>query len=102
MSEQEVKTVDGDLKVVISIRGGIATVGVQRPDTDPHFESFAHMELEEILPEVMGVYETATVKWSEQPRYPAHEGATQPAPTPRTATQAADEDKQERKQATLF
>lgn len=102
MTEQEAKTADDDLKVVISIRGGIATVGVQRPGTDPHFESFAHMKLEEILPEVIGVYETAEAKWSEQPRYPVHEGAAQPAPTPPSATQTADEDKPEQKQATLF
>ena len=100
MTEQESKTADDDLKVVISIRGGIATVGVQRPGTDPHFESFAHMKLEEILPEVIGVYETAEAKWSEQPRYPAHEGAT---PTPQPAAQPEpDPAEAAQKQATLF
>ena len=29
-----------DLKVVVSIKGGRATIGVQRPSSDPHIESF--------------------------------------------------------------
>ena len=103
MAEQEpkVRTAADDLKVVISVTSGIATVGVQKPDTDPHFESFAHMELSDILTKVVGVFERATDKWSEEPRYPAHEGAAQPALTPQTAP--TDEDnKSEQKQATLF
>ena len=103
MTEQGVKAEDDDLKLVVSIRSGIATVGVQRPDTDPHFESFARMKLAEILPEVMGVFDRATAKWSEQPRNPAHEGAAQSASASRPAPQTSDEDERpEQKQATLF
>ena len=29
-----------DLKVVVSIKGGRATIGVQRPSSDPHIETF--------------------------------------------------------------
>ena len=29
-----------DLKVVVSIKGGRATIGVQQPSSDPHIESF--------------------------------------------------------------
>ena len=34
-----------DLKVVVSIKGGRATIGVQRPSSDPHIESFDDPDL---------------------------------------------------------
>ena len=34
-----------DLKVVVSIKGGRATIGVQRPSSDPHIESFDDADL---------------------------------------------------------
>ena len=34
-----------DLKVVVSIKGGRATIGVQRPSSDPHIETFDDQDL---------------------------------------------------------
>ena len=33
-----------DLKVVVSIKGGRATIGVQQPSSDPHIESFDDLD----------------------------------------------------------
>ena len=35
-----------ELKVVVSIRGDRATIGVQQPSADPHIESFDHLDLD--------------------------------------------------------
>ncbi|MYE42016.1 MAG: DUF2958 domain-containing protein, partial [Chloroflexi bacterium] len=40
----EMETTD-ELKVVLSIRGGRATIGVQQPSADPHIESFDDTDL---------------------------------------------------------
>ena len=61
-----------DLKVVVSLKGGITTVGVQRPEADPHIESFAHSGLEEVLEEIVPVVERAAAKWAGAPKNPAY------------------------------
>ena len=33
-----------DLKVVVSLKGGRATIGVQQPSSDPHIESFDDLD----------------------------------------------------------
>ena len=72
-----------DLKVVVSIKDGRATIGVQRPSSDPHIESFDDPDLSGLTQEVPAVIERATVKWEDVPRYPAHE---RPAPPVRRRT----------------
>ena len=69
-----------DLKVVVSIKGGRATIGVQRPSADPHIESFDDWELSGVTQEVPAVIERARAKWEDQPKYPAH---VRPAPPAR-------------------
>ena len=69
-----------DLKVVVSVRGGIATIGVQRPSSDPHVESVADRGISGIVQEVPAVVERARARWEDVPKYPAHE---RPAPPPR-------------------
>ena len=61
-----------DLKVVVSLKGGITTVGVQRPEADPHIESFAHSGLEDVLEEIVPVVERAATKWADAPKNPAY------------------------------
>ena len=61
-----------DLKVVVSIRGGNTTIGVQRPSADPHIESFDDPDLSGLAREVTAVIERARAKWEEAPRYPAY------------------------------
>ena len=69
-----------DLKVVVSIKGGRATIGVQQPSSDPHIESFDDVDLSGLIQEALAVVERARAKWEEAPKYPAHE---RPAPAAR-------------------
>ena len=72
-----------ELKVVLSIRGHRATIGVQRPSADPHIESFDDPDLFELADEFPAVVARAKARWEEEPRYPAYE---KPAPPPRQRT----------------
>ena len=69
-----------DLKVVVSIKGGRVTIGVQRPSSDPHIESFDDGDLAGLTQEVSAVIERARAKWEEAPKHPAH---VKPAPPAR-------------------
>ena len=68
-----------DLKVVMSIRGGRATIGVQRPASDPHIESFDDRDLSGLTQEALAVIERARAQWKDEPKYPAHERPAPPA-----------------------
>ena len=69
-----------ELKVVLSIRGGRATIGVQRPASDPHIESFDDPELFGLADQFPAVVARARARWEEEPRHPAY---VKPAPPPR-------------------
>ena len=69
-----------ELKVVVSIKGGRATIGVQRPSSDPHIESFDDPDLSGLAQEVLAVTERARASWEDEPKYPAH---VRPAPPAR-------------------
>ena len=69
-----------DLKVVVSIKGGRATIGVQRPSSDPHIETFDDPDLPGLAQEALAVVERARAKWEDEPKYPAH---VRPAPPAR-------------------
>ena len=77
-----------DLKVVVSIKGGRATIGVQRPSSDPHIETFDDGDLAGLTQEVLPVIERARAKWEEDPRHPAH---ARPAPPARRRPQRAQD-----------
>ena len=66
-----------ELKVVVSIKGSRATIGVQQPKSDPHIESFDDHDLSGLAREVAAVTERARARWEDGPRYPAH---VRPAP----------------------
>ena len=68
-----------DLKVVVSLKGGRATIGVQRPASDPHIESFDDRDLSGLTREVSAVIERARAKWEDEPRHPAHARPASPA-----------------------
>ena len=68
------------LKVVLSIRGTRATIGVQRPSADPHIESFDDPDLFGLAEEFPAVVARAQARWKEEPRHPAY---VKPAPAPR-------------------
>ena len=69
-----------ELKVVVSIKGGRATIGVQRPSADPHIESFDDPDLFGLADEFPAVVARATARREEEPRYPAY---VKPAPPAR-------------------
>ena len=68
-----------DLKVVVSIKDGRATIGVQQPSSDPHIETFDDSDLSGLTQEVLPVIERARAKWEDEPKYPAHARPSPPA-----------------------
>ena len=68
-----------ELKVVLSIRGNRATIGVQRPSADPHIETFDDPDLFGLADEFPAVVARARAKWEEELRYPAYENPAPPA-----------------------
>ena len=69
-----------DLKVVVSIKDGRATIGVQRASSDPHIETFDDPDLSGLTQETLAVVERARAKWEDEPKHPAH---VRPAPPAR-------------------
>ena len=69
-----------DLKIVVSIKEGRATIGVQQPKSDPHIETFDGQDLSRLAQEFAAVTERARARWEETPKYPAY---SRPAPTSR-------------------
>ena len=69
-----------DLKVILSIKEGRAIIGVQRPSSDPHIESFDDPDLLGLTRVTLAVVERARSKWEDEPKYPTH---VRPAPPAR-------------------
>ena len=68
-----------ELKVVLSIRAGRATIGVQRPAADPHIESFDDPDLFGLADQFPAVVARAQARWEEEPMHPAHVKPEPPA-----------------------
>ena len=68
-----------DLKVVVSIKGGRAIIGVQRPSSDPYIETFDDPDLAGVTQEVPAVIERARARWEHAPKNPAFERPAPPA-----------------------
>ena len=68
-----------ELKVVVSIKGGRATIGVQQPSSDPHIETFDGPDLPSLTREVPAVFERARAGWQESLKHPAYERPAPPA-----------------------
>ena len=68
-----------DLKVVVSIKDGRATIGVQQPSSDPHIETFDDLEVSGLTQEVPAVVERARARWEETPKHPAYARPAPPA-----------------------
>ena len=66
-----------DLKVVVSIKGGRATIGVKGTSSDPHIESFEDLDETGLAQEIPAVVERARARWEDAPKHPAH---VKPAP----------------------
>ena len=67
------------LKVVVSIKGGRATIGVQQPSSDPHIESFDGLDESGLAQEVSAVIDRARAGWEDAPKHPAYERPAPPA-----------------------
>ena len=67
------------LKVVVSIKGARATIGVQQPSSDPHIEVFDDLDEDGLTQEVAAVIERARARWEESPKHPAYERPAPPA-----------------------
>ena len=80
-----------DVKVVVSLKGGRATIGVQQPSSDPHIESFDGPDISGLTQEVPAVIERARARWEDEPRYPAHARPAPPARRQPRRSQAAAE-----------
>ena len=81
-----------DLKVVVSIKGGRATIGVQQPSSDPHIETFDDLDVSGLAQEVSAVVERARARWEDAPKHPAY---ARPAPPPRRRNRRGQEAAQE-------
>ena len=68
-----------ELKVVVSIRGGRATIGVQQPSSDPHIETFDALDESGLTQEVSAVIERARARWEDSPKNPAYQRPASPA-----------------------
>ena len=68
-----------ELKVVVSIKGGRAVIGVQQPSSDPHIETFEAHDLPALAQQVTAVTERARARWEETPKHPAYERPAPPA-----------------------
>ena len=79
-----------ELKVVLSIRGGRATIGVQQPSSDPHIESFDDPDLFGLADLFPAVVVRARARWEEESRHPAYEKPAPPARRQRRREPAAD------------
>ena len=83
----ETETTD-ELKVVLSIRGGRAIIGVQQPSVDPHIESFDGLDLLGLALQIPQVVGRARDRWEEAPKYPAYEKPAPPVRRQRQRRQA--------------
>ena len=77
-----------DLKVVVSIKGGRATIGVQQPSSDPHIETFDDLDVSGLTQEVSAVVERARARWEDAPKHPAY---ARPAPPARRRNRRGQE-----------
>lgn len=80
-------------KIVIWVRKGMATVGVQEAGTDPEFGTVASHDLDEVMPAVIGIVRAAQEKWLTDPQRklasPAPALATGPRPASATRRAAS-------------
>ena len=72
-----------ELKVVLSIKGDRAVIGVQQPSSDPHIEVFDDLDESGLAEEVPAVIERARARWEEWPKHPAY---VKPAPPAKRRT----------------
>ena len=70
--EDAYASTENDLKVVLSIKGGRAVIGVQRPSADPHIETFDDLDETGLTQEIPAVIDRARARWEDSPKHPAY------------------------------
>jgi hypothetical protein len=68
-----------ELKIVIAVKGTVASVGIQAPECDPVF-SMVEGDLPAVLESVPGLVEEARRRWDSNPRYSKCETKFEPQP----------------------
>ena len=104
------KTVDADsqtdlaeeLKVIVSIKEGRATVGVQQPSSDPHIEAFDESDLSGLAQKVAAVAERAKARWEETPKHPSYERPAPPTRRRNRNQQGTTQEEQQEQEPRLF
>ena len=69
-----------ELKIIIQMRGQHATLGIQKPGTDPHLETIQG-DLGDVLREIPDLVERLGRQWMLRPRYPEHRKGREPRET---------------------
>ena len=82
-----------DLKVVLSLREGLATIGVQQPNADVFFENFPGLGILDLTDEIPAVIARARAHWDESPKNPAFQRPAAPRKSQRKKGQTASQDK---------
>lgn len=70
-----------EVKIVVSIRGQIALIGLQKPDCDPFF-SRVDGDLATVLASIPALVEQARSQWESSPHYPKLATPLAPPPAP--------------------
>ena len=95
-AEAETQACAGEeLKVIVSIKEGRATVGVQQSSSDPHIETFEDADLTGLAQEVVAVTERAKARWEESPKHPVYDRPAPPARRRNRRQQGTDQEQQQ-------
>jgi len=86
MSVKVKEEVKEEVKIVITLKGHTAAIGIQKPDCDPAF-SRVKGDLPAVLETIPRLVEEAEQKWQSSPRYPECETKLTPPPPPATRTE---------------
>lgn len=91
-----------EMKVVIVVKEGRGSVGIQVPECDPVFHIIQEGGLTAAIAKVPELVQQAEQQWASSPRYPKTTVVTPPPVPPRTPTPAAAAKKPEPDQPKMF
>ena len=79
------------LKIVVQLGQGRATLGVWKPDADPHLETMGWETLEDVLEAIPNTVQQALESWEESPRRPKYVKPKPPRKNQRSKGKPKDE-----------
>ena len=79
---------EGEMKIVVVIKGNRASIGLRKPDCDPVFAAIEG-DIPEILANIPRLVDQALATWQANPKYPKCETPLSPPPAPRPPPPAA-------------